>query len=463
MRTFRPTRAFACFCLLLGAFAALSGVAFGAGSGRADAGSAHRQAPAAGTQSQRGATIGPRTRRRRHRRHSRHLRRHHHPRYANGVVASPTPGSAAPQLDEAVPATKGANGGSGDGALPGKAANPPSTSTTTSPPPAESAPPVESPPPPESAPPVESVPPIATSHCFAAPHSCGYPDPTNTGVAPGVSLIPSGSITVSKPGTVVSGVDVTGTITITADNVTVENSRVTQTSTCGTTSTCGNYAIGIAPGLTGVKLVNVETRTTPGDTCQQDIRNTGSEVTIEGSYMHACDGNIYAVGPTVIENSYGVTKIEIATDHIENVYLNETSVEAIHDTLMNPVNQTAVIFGNSGGGINVTNCSNQITVLNSLLAGGGYSIYPCAHASQPGSSSINIQRNHFGRCLSAPTFEVAGGHHPCSGGFDSSGYYPNSGSYGIASSYFDGVGTWRGNVWDDDLSRVCIDGGSNCE
>jgi hypothetical protein len=439
----------------MGAFAALGGIAFGAASSRSDAASADRQAPARGPHLQRKAAVGSRAhRRRQHRHHRRHRRRRRHTRHADGVSASPTPGSAAPQLDEGIPVAKGGNGGSGvvaPGASASTSAKPPSDSTTTPPPPVE------------TSPPVESVPPIATSHCFASPHSCGYPDPTNTGVPPGVSLTPSGSITASRPGTVISGVDVTGTITITADNVTVEDSRVTQTSTCGTTSTCGNYAIGIAPDLTGVKLVNVETRTTPGDTCQQDIRNTGSEITIEGSYLHACDGNIYAVGPTVIENSYAVAKIEISTDHIENVYLNETNVEAVHDTLMNPVNQTAVIFGNSGGGINVTNCSNQITVLNSLLAGGGYSIYPCAHASQPGSSSIDIQGNHFGRCLSAPTFEAAGGHHPCSGGFDSSGYYPNSGSYGIASSYFAGVGVWRGNVWDDDLSRVCIDGGSSCE
>jgi hypothetical protein len=358
-------------------------------------------------------------------------------------------------VDEAVAASKGSRGTVAPDSS--RSADPsPGSTPTTAPATSESTPPAT-----EAVAPVE---PLATSHCFASPHACGYPDPTNTGVPAGTTLTPSGSITVSRPGTVISDVDVTGTITITASNVTIEDSRVTQTSTCGTTNTCGNYAIGIAPDLTGVRLVNVETRTTPGATCQQDIRNTGSEVAIEGSYMHACDGNLYAVGPTVIKNSYGVTKIEISTDHIENVYLNETSVEAVHDTLFNPVNQTAVIFGNSGGGVAVPDCSNQITVLGSLLAGGGYSIYPCAHAETAGSSTLNVQGNHFGRCLSTPIYEAAGGHHPCAAGFDTNGYYPNSGSYGIASSYFPGVGTWRGNVWDDDLSTVCIDGGSSgCE
>jgi hypothetical protein len=308
------------------------------------------------------------------------------------------------------------------------------------------------------------VQPAPTTGCFSVPSRCGYPDPTNTGVPAGTALAPSGSIVVTQPGTVISGVDVTGTIQIYADDVTVENSRVTQDSTCGPTNACGNYAIGIAPGLTGVKIAHVETLTATGLSCQQDIRNTGSEVTIEAAYLHGCDGNVYAAGPTVLKDSYGLARIDISTDHIENVYFNETSFTAIHDTLLNPVNQTAVIFGNSGGGIDVANCSNQLTVQESLLAGGGYSLYPCAHSSQPGSSTLNVVGNHFARCLTAPIYEAAGGHHPCAGGFDANGFYPGSGSYGIASDYYPGTGVWRGNVWDDNLGKVCIDGSaSGCE
>jgi hypothetical protein len=301
-------------------------------------------------------------------------------------------------------------------------------------------------------------PPVKATNCFAAPHKCGFPDPTNTGVTPGTKLKPSGTITITTPGTVVSGLDVTGQIKIGAEDVTIENTRVTQNTTCGTSAACGNYAIGIAPGLRGIKIRHVETRSAPGLTCQQDIRNTGSVVGIEATYMHACDGNVYAVGPTKIKDSFGLTKIGIATDHIENVYFDETSLKVIHDTLKNPVHQTAVIFGNSGGGTEVPACSNRLTVLGSLLAGGGYSLYPCAHADGPGSSYLNVQGNHFARCRTKETFQADGGHHLCAGGFDSSGYYPNSGSYGVASSFFPGVGTWRGNVWDDDLATVCIDG-----
>ncbi|HEY0279714.1 MAG TPA: hypothetical protein VGC32_15735 [Solirubrobacterales bacterium] len=306
--------------------------------------------------------------------------------------------------------------------------------------------------------------PLRSSNCFSSPHSCGYPDPTNTGVPAGVPLAAGGSLQVSQPGAVVSGLQVTGTIQVLASNVTIENTRVIQNKSCGPINTCGNSAIEIRPGLSGVVIRNVETASLPGDTCEHDIRNTGSLVAIEGAYLHACDSNVYAEGPTVLRNSFGIGKIEMSEDHIENIYFNETSFAAIHDTLLNPVDQTAVIFGNSGGGNDVANCSNQLTVLESLIAGGGYSIYPCAHASQAGSSSINIQGNHFARCVTPEGYEPRSGTHPCTGGPDSSGYFAKSGSFGVATDYFSGAGTWRGNVWDNNLGRVCITGSSNgCE
>jgi hypothetical protein len=308
------------------------------------------------------------------------------------------------------------------------------------------------------------VEPLRTSNCFSSPHSCGYPDPSNSGVPFGVPLVASGPLTITQPGTVVSGLQVTGTIDVLASNVTIENTRVIQNTSCGPTNACGNSAIQIASGLSGVVIKNVETASVPGDTCEHDIRNTGSSLTIERAYLHACDSNIYATGPTVLKDSFGIAAIVISSDHIENIYFNETSFTAIHDTLLNPVDQTAVIFGNSGGGTDVTNCSNQLTVIESLLAGGGYTLYPCAHAAQAGTSSLKVEGNHFARCVSAEGYEPDGGSHPCVGGADGSGYYPKSGSYGIAIEYFSPVSIWRGNVWDNNLGRVCIGGsGSGCE
>jgi hypothetical protein len=295
-------------------------------------------------------------------------------------------------------------------------------------------------------------------HCFAAPGTCGFPDASSTGVPDGVALKPSGSLTVTKPGAVVSGLDVTGAIDVHADDVTIENTRVTLGGAgCGTETTCGNYDIRIEEGVSGTVIRNSELLAAPGTTCEHSIRNTsGPSLRVIGVYMKGCDSNFYGGG--TLKDSYGLASLAISSDHVENIYFNETKFTAIHDTLLNPVGQTAVVFANSGNGMDVANCQNRLTVLGSLLAGGGYTIYPCAHASQRGSSFANIQGNHFARCVSAEGYEPDGGSHPCKGGPDSSGYYPNSGSYGIAADYFPGAGIWRGNVWDNNLAKVCIDG-----
>jgi hypothetical protein len=387
------------------------------------------------------------------RRRARAHRKHH----TSGGTSVSTPGSGNEGSSGVSPSAPVSGGGGGKKGTTPTNPTPPVTETPAKPPvtetPTPPTPPVETP-----------ITPNQTMHCFASPHSCGFPDSTNTGVPAGTTLTASGSINVTTAGTVISGKNVTGTINVMANNVTIENTRVTQNTTCGTQTTCGNYAIRIEEGVNGTTIRHVETASVAGDTCEHDIRNTGGSVTIEYAYLHACDSNVYAVGPTVLKNSYGIGKIAISEDHVENIYFNETSFSAIHDTLLNPVEQTAVIFGNSGGGTDVTNCSNQLTVLESLLGGGGYTLYPCAHAAQAGTSSLKVEGNHFARCVSAEGYEPDGGTHPCVGGADTSGYYPKSGSYGIATDYFTAVSTWRDNVWDNNLQKACITGSSSgCE
>ena len=71
---------------------------------------------------------------------------------------------------------------------------------------------------------------------------------------------------------------------------------------------------------------------------------------------------------------------------------NDT-VTATDDTLLNPSKQTAVIFAESGGGA----CENHEQVTSSLLAGGGFVFYFCAHSTGAGSSSIEIKDDRFAR------------------------------------------------------------------
>ncbi|HKZ14345.1 MAG TPA: hypothetical protein VJL81_10915 [Solirubrobacterales bacterium] len=447
---------------VIAGLAALSAVAFAQNTSTSENGIANglRSGSNLPKIEQRHAVAGKKQKKARHHR----ANRNRHPKRNGGEPSVSTPTTGGEESSGVGGSTPTTGTGGGKKTTPTKPTAPTETPST----PPVTTPPVETPP--VTPPPVEEPPttppvtPTQTSHCFSSPHTCGFPDSTNSGVPAGTTLTASGSINVTTPGAVISGKNVTGTIEVLANNVTIENTRVTQNTTCGTRSTCGNYAIRIDEGVSGTVIRNVETASVAGDTCEHDIRNTGGTLTIENAYLHACDSNVYAVGPTTLKNSYGIGKIAISEDHVENIYFNETSFTAIHDTLLNPVEQTAVIFGNSGGGSDVTNCSNKLTVLESLIGGGGYSLYPCAHAAQAGTSSLKVEGNHFVRCVSAEGYEPNGGTHPCVGGADSSGYYPKSGSYGITTDYFSAVSTWRGNVWDNNLGKVCISGSSTgCE
>ena len=300
--------------------------------------------------------------------------------------------------------------------------------------------------------------PVQQTGCFASPHVCGFPDASNTGVPKGTQLKPSGNIEVTEDGAVISGLEVTGSIEIDANDVTIENTKVTLDGPgCGTRSTCGNFDVHIEEGSTGTVIKDSEFLAAPGATCEHSIRNSaGPELKMIRVYMRGCDSNIY--GPGTLKDSYGLAKFAIADDHVENVYFDDSRFTAIHDTLLNPVSQTAVIFGDTNGGESGGACKNRLTVISSLLAGGGYTLYPCGNASQPGSSTLVAEGNHFARCVSKETFDPDGGAHPCANGPDSSGYFPNSGSYGLAAYFFPSASTWRGNVWDNNLAKVCITG-----
>ncbi|MGB0097709.1 MAG: hypothetical protein WBP81_34880 [Solirubrobacteraceae bacterium] len=146
--------------------------------------------------------------------------------------------------------------------------------------------------------------------------------------------------------------------------------------------------------------------------------------------MPACDGNVYTENPasTDIENSYGIAKISISSDHIENSYSDGAVLTVNHDTLVNPVNQTAVIFANTNGGSGGA-CSNHLTITNNLIGGGGYTFYPCGNASSAGSAKNTITGNRFARCITTPV-AGAGGIWHCSGGGNKYGYWPFSGDFG---------------------------------
>ena len=151
---------------------------------------------------------------------------------------------------------------------------------------------------------------------------------------------------------------------------------------------------------------------------------------------------------------------ENGTAHTEDWWFSNNDISANDDTLLNPSKQTAVIFAESGNSV----CENHEQVTNSLLAGGGFIFYFCAHSTGAGSSSIEIDKNRFARQVCAQQeiadYEQRGGFgcQPEGGYFEdgegSGGYFPRGGFFGLVSEgeglYDPGAG-WAGNFWDNNL------------
>jgi hypothetical protein len=132
------------------------------------------------------------------------------------------------------------------------------------------------------------------------------------------------------------------------------------------------------------------------------------------------------------------------------------------DTMLNPYEQTATIFCDTDLGQGGA-CAIHETVENSLLAGGGFTLYPCANATSPGGTVV-VKGNRFARCLGTPDFEsspyggtkcTAKSRWPINEGADSHGYWPEGGYFGHVESLTDAASLeWEGNFWDNNLATV---------
>jgi hypothetical protein len=295
-----------------------------------------------------------------------------------------------------------------------------------------------------------------TSNCFAAPGACCFPDPTyhNVGVPPSETLTPSGSITVTTPGTTVKNLDVSGSITISASDTTVQYVRLTVTA--GGSGTTG---ISIDDGVTGT-IIEDTTVVGSGMTNSPEsaIWNHYSEpLTLTRVYLY--DFADPLEGPATITDSYidsnGTYGSGSNVAHIEDVYVSDGTVTVSHSVLLNPSGQTATVFMDTSGSGAAIAGDDHLTITGSLLAGGGWTLYPSAKSTTVGTATMNISNNRFARCLSAGVFDGSGT--TCKDGPDSHGYYPNSGYYGVAADDYcppTSGQTWTGNVWDDDETAI---------
>lgn len=214
----------------------------------------------------------------------------------------------------------------------------------------------------------------------------------------------------------VSNKQITGTITIHANNVTIKDSEVIADSP-------GSFAIDILSGVTGTLIEDstIHGADNAANSIEYGILSNNSSTMAIRDNLYYCT-ECYA-GPGTLQDSYAITNATESGAHYEDTYYGGTgsSLTIDHDTLFNPHNQTAAVYAYSDFGT-VTNMS----VTNSLLAGGDYTIY----AGGSTATNVTITGNRFSRI-----------------------YYPNCSTYGVAD-YFPTAMNWSGNVWDDTGASV---------
>jgi hypothetical protein len=297
------------------------------------------------------------------------------------------------------------------------------------------------------------------SGCFAAPGACGFPDPAYANVGPAggcSSLAPSGEVTVTTAGATVEGKNIVGGVNVEAKNVTLTNDCISSNGG----GSGGSAVVSIGDGATGTRITYSDISGTNGtsEAVEEALSNnySNSSTSADHDYIYNCGECVH--GEWTLTNSYVIASATISGAHYEDIYCNDETFVAEHDVLINPHEQTANLFcdtGLGGGGPG----DNHITVTGSLLGGSGYSLYPQGNSTSVGSSTMTITGNRFTRCLGKPVFDGFGNR--CEGlvegEADAHGYYPNGGFYGIVASMYcppTPGQEWSGNVWDDDGGAV---------
>ncbi len=322
----------------------------------------------------------------------------------------------------------------------------------------------------------------STYNCFASPKACGYPDTTavypnsayvgpengTTSVACSSLTPATGTVTLSTNQTY-SGYDLTGNIVIDGTGVTLNDDCVSYNGN----NSDGSYAVADAT-YTGLTVENSDIGGTNTGTGAVDAAVQG-EATITHSYLFDC-GECMGAGDSP-SNSYIIANGFPAGVHSEDVYLGGgDTFAANHDTLLDPYDQTAEIYGDTS--TSGSACTNHISITNSLLAGGGSIIYECGNnpaaesgGSNTGGGTLTFTGNDIARCTSQNGYQDPSSLHevvcaassagpfvnsnsePASSvGGDSHGYWPLGGAFGIDAYTFCSSGngtTWSGNYYDD--------------
>ena len=301
--------------------------------------------------------------------------------------------------------------------------------------------------------------------CFADPEGCGYPGPKTTGVADCSAPKASEGLTITKPETI-EGLDISGEVVVDASGVKMNDDCIEDDGGEGQQTA----ALILENGASNFTISNSTIRglNTTSESVEEALRNNYSN---EGAVAtkdriedcSECLHQTWTVKESYVDADGEELADESGQSHAEDWWFDDGAIIANDDTLLNPSKQTAVIFAESGGGP----CENEETVTNSLLAGGGFMFYLCAHSTEVGTSSIDIKDNRFARMVCASSevenYEERGGFGCTPEGtsffFDgegSGGFFPRGGFFGVVyetEGIYSSAG-WEGNYWDNNLEAV---------
>lgn len=271
--------------------------------------------------------------------------------------------------------------------------------------------------------------------CVSHPSACGYPDATNTGVPAGTNLIPisqaalpagatwNGSmLTITGDNVTIDGLRVPGAIAVYGDGATIENTMVQDPS--------GQQAILVHTGATGAVIKN-STIAGMSPTSPESDGIQGNNLTAVGNYIYWTVEDVNG-GGDIVENSYLVSDGSVPGGHNEPVEVDDGNWDPAlvqHNTLLNPLDQTAaIIVGGPWGPL------KNVTITDNLMAGGDYTLYCCqtdAWGVDTPPSNTSITNNRFSR-----------------------EYFPKGGLYGPLADLNTTYTKFTGNVWDDSLAPL---------
>ncbi len=288
------------------------------------------------------------------------------------------------------------------------------------------------------------------TNCFAAPERCGYPGMKDTGVESCSSLPRSSGTKTITGAETIEDTDITGYVVIDAGGVTLNHDCVTFNGR----EAEGSAAVVLESAASNFTISNTTVRAenTTSDSFEEAIRNDHSDPGAVASKdrLEDCAECVHQLW--TLSESYVIANGRAAAlgAHTEDWWFDNNTITANDDTLLNPEEQTAIIFGEGSGA-----CEDHETVTNSLVAGGGYLFYFCTHSTSAGSSTIDIRDNRLARCATTEEYVSVTGGYQCKSGSDAHGYWPKGGYFGVAGTHYTGGGqVWEKNFWDNNLETV---------